>query len=361
MKIMFFTPNIGYGGASKMLVDIANSLSACDNEVYILTYKNNDVLQALDERIIHVFTPLYQTTNYFFDLYMKTLNLRKYIKENDFDLAISFLGPAKSILSVACLGLNTKVLVSERGDPSVCKSIKRKIEHAVFSIFPDNYVFQTEMAKSFYPKRVRERSVVINNSLPIHDYIGCYSYEKKPDITTILNVGRLDIPLKRQDLLLHAFSIVLKEYPSTLLKFQGTGDDKAILMKKVLDLGIEDNVVFLGYSNNIYEEILQSDIFCLSSDHEGIPNALLEALSVGIPCISTDCAPGGARILIEDKVNGLLVERGNAQALADAIKYYIEHPAERERHGRNGVASVGKFAPDLIHEQWINFIMSMKT
>ena len=97
----------------------------------------------------------------------------------------------------------------------------------------------------------------------------------------------------------------------------------------------------------------------LSSDFEGIPNALLESMSLGVPSISTDCSPGGAAMLIRNKENGLLTPRGDAKALAEAMEYVILHPNEAEAMGETGMEVNQLYAEDVISVKWQSFIKTL--
>ena len=82
---------------------------------------------------------------------------------------------------------------------------------------------------------------------------------------------------------------------------------------------------------DIFDCIRTARLFVLPSDFEGMPNALMEAMSLGLPCVSADCRPGGARTLIEDGVNGLIVPMRNPQAMAEKIEYLLNNPEQAER------------------------------
>ena len=120
-----------------------------------------------------------------------------------------------------------------------------------------------------------------------------------------------------------------------------------------------DPAFMLQFAPDNALKISYAAFFVLSSDYEGIPNALLEAMSIGVPCISTDCSPGGAAMLIQNKKNGLLVSRNNANALADAMEYIICHPVEAELMGKNGMYVCDAFSEKTISEKWLSFIEKM--
>ena len=105
------------------------------------------------------------------------------------------------------------------------------------------------------------------------------------------------------------------------------------MIARRIDINELYHCIFEGKKDDILNEIKDSKLFVLTSDNEGIPNALAEAMSIGLPCISTDCTPGGARLLIEDGNNGLLVKKGDSIAISNAIISLIENPALCEKLG----------------------------
>jgi glycosyltransferase involved in cell wall biosynthesis len=101
-------------------------------------------------------------------------------------------------------------------------------------------------------------------------------------------------------------------------------------------------------------------MFVLSSDFEGIPNALLESMSIGVPSVSTDCSPGGAAMLIRNKENGLLVPKGDVKALATAMEFIITHPAESERMAIQATEVNELYAETEIAGKWESFLTKLK-
>ena len=107
------------------------------------------------------------------------------------------------------------------------------------------------------------------------------------------------------------------------------------------------------------DRIRDVSIFTLSSDFEGMPNALMEAMALGVPSISTDCPAGGARYLIEDKQNGVLVPVKNVNALVDAMKYVLSDSAIQEKLGNNARKICDKLNPTVIYAEWEDFIIEV--
>src|SRR5690606_37218842 len=145
-------------------------------------------------------------------------------------------------------------------------------------------------------------------------------------------VGRLH-EQKNQQLLVNAFAKISNEYPDYKLEIFGEGELRDLLEEQISKLNLEGKVILRGTTNTLFDEIIDASLFVLSSDFEGMPNALMEAMSLGLPCISTDCKPGGAKELIENKVNGLLSNRLSEKNLYECIKYMLENPTKAEMMG----------------------------
>ena len=353
MKLLFFNTNIGYGGASKMLVWVANQCANAGHDVTLLTYRDCTKNQSISTNVKHVHQQLEDVNGkgYIF----KSISwLHRYIKKEQFDVAIAFLSASQLRLYCACLGTKTKSLFSQRGDPySNFKGLKARLINLLNDwafTHADALVFQTQQAMHYYGTSVCHKSVVIPN--PINPLKRTEA--RAGNITKrIVNVGRLDIWQKRQDILIDAFWKICKEYPDYILEFYGDGVDDQQLKSMAKN---NAQIRFMGKTSNVAEAIQNAAMFVLSSDFEGIPNALLEAMSLGLPCISTDCSPGGAALLIQNKVNGLLIQRGNADDLAKAMKYLLDNQDKAESMGREALKVVNTYSEERIKNMWLSFL-----
>jgi len=355
MKLLFLNTNIGYGGASKMMVSVANYLAE-KNDVTFLTFRSDAVLQPLSDNVKHVHNPLYQNKNKVLELAGQILALRKYINQEQFDLAIAFLHPSHYMLTLAAKGTDTKVLLSERGDPS--RSYKNPFLKIIFLMLQsaDGYVFQTKQASEYYSDKARKKSCVIPNPISNKKIPNPYIGERKKNI---VNVARLDLKQKRQDVLIDAFAKMDDRFNEYFLCFYGDGPDEKKIKQYAEDSGVGHRIKFMGVSENVLEDILDYSLFAFSSDFEGIPNALLEAMAIGLPCVSTDCSPGGARLLIQDNENGFIVPCNDPQALSKAMERILGNRELAEKLGKNAVLVKETFAKERIFSMWEDFIMKI--
>lgn len=353
MKLLFLNTNIGYGGASKMLVWVANQCAKAGHDVTLLTYRDSSVYQNISLKVKHVHQQL-EDINGKGNIFKSIFWLRKYIKKEDFDVAIAFLSPSQLRLHFACFGIGIKTLFSHRGDPySKSKVFKAKLINRLNNwafTSADAFVFQTRQAMGYYGDIIKNKSVVIPNPInPLKRTESREGYISK----RIVNVGRLDIWQKRQDLLIEAFKKICKEYPDYILEFYGDGPDEEELRILAKDC---PQIRFMGKTSNVVDAIQNATMFVLSSDFEGIPNALLEAMSLGLPCISTDCSPGGAALLIQNGNNGILTKRGDADDLVKAMKFMLDNPKQAETMGIEALKVIETFSEDRIKQQWLNII-----
>lgn len=351
-KICFLTSTINYGGATKILIEVANYL-ANRHEVSIMYYGNEDVsFYNIDKRIHTLRAPLTKCNIRKARLFTQMMLIRTALGKAKPDVVIAFGNTEKLMAVGASIGRKTKVIISERQDPFNYDSRKKKNMWLRYRL-ADGCVFQTEGAAKYFPKSVQEKSVVIHNFIDQdkREFIPIGNKAK-----TISYSARFELKQKRQDVMIEAFELVHQEHPEWTLVFYGDGKEQEKIERMVKEKGLEQHVFFAGKVSNVLDKIYESAIFVLSSDYEGIPNALLEAMGLGIPCVSTDCSPGGARLLIKDRDNGLLVPINDPTALAAAIKELILNPSFANKIGEKAVDVLETYHPSNILPQWEKYI-----
>ena len=168
----------------------------------------------------------------------------------------------------------------------------------------------------------------------------------------IICVGRLNAQ-KRIDRLIVAFKTIAKRYPEWHVDVYGEGDMKASLQQQIVDNHLEGRFVLNEPIKTIYDEYKKSQFLVLSSEYEGRPLVLIEAMACGIPCVSFDC-PSGPKEIIEDGKTGLLAENGNIDDLAEKMEWMITHEKERRIMGDNARKAAAIYKPSLIMKKWEN-------
>lgn len=295
MKILFYINAIHDGGAERVMVNLAKYFSDTGYETILvtsfrdtweykiegnvkrLTLEENEVMQGKIKRN-----------------FSRIIKLRDILKKEKPDVAVSFMAEPNFRLLVASLGLNVKTIVSVRNDPN--KEYAGKIGKFVGKwILPiaDGCVFQTKEAQEWFPERLQRKSTIIFNAVKEE----FFHIERKPVAGEIITCGRLEAQ-KNHKLLIDAFAEVDKEHPYAKLKIYGEGSLRNVLQEQINKLGVQDKAFLMGATNDVAKALQTADLFVLSSDYEGMPNALMEAMAAGVPCISTDCPCGGPRELL---------------------------------------------------------------
>lgn len=295
MKILFYINAIHDGGAERVMVNLAKYFSDTGCETILVTsfrdtweYKveGNVKRLSLEEKEIK--------QGKIKRNFSRIIKLRDILKKEKPDVAVSFMAEPNFRLLIASLGLNVKTIVSVRNDPN--REYSGRIGKLVGKwILPlaDGCVFQTKEAQGWFPKRLQKKSTIIFNAVK-EDF---FHIERKPIEGEIVTCGRLEAQ-KNHKLLIDAFADVVKNYPYGRLKIYGEGSLREVLQEQIYELDLQDKAFLMGATNDVAKALQTADLFVLSSDYEGMPNALMEAMAAGVPCISTDCPCGGPRELL---------------------------------------------------------------
>lgn len=335
-----------YSGAYKMFIWLAEALSERGHDITVCTYMRNEV-HSLQPGIKWVHTDLEGR-----NILLQLNYVRRELKKANADLSISFLLDANILNILACMGLKTKSVVCERNDPFKPHYTKLKIAKPLFKQ-ADGAVFQLPKVAEYYDN-IKGHTAVIPNPVLCKTNVSIKRYKERDNI--IVTLGRLDIFQKRHDILIKAFSLFHFRHPEFKLLIYGDGSDEKQIRTLISKLGLEDKVLLKGVTSTPLEVIAKAKIFVLSSDFEGIPNALIEAMSIGLPCISTDCRPGGAKILIQEGKNGYIVNAGDYEALAEKMCFLVENPNAAEAVGAEAVKIKDTFSESNIITKWIDYL-----
>jgi len=348
-KIMFYINRISYGGAERVLVNLSSQFVAHGYEAVMVTSFRSSEEYVLDSKVKRVSLENEQIIQSRLRRNISRIcKLRKICREEKPDVLISFMAEPNFRAILATRGLPVKTIVSVRNDPN--KEYGGKVGIVVGKyILPlaDGCVFQTDDAKQWFPKRLQKKSRIIFNAVKEE----FFNVERNRVDNRIVTCGRL-VGQKNHKLLIDAFSIVNEQYKEAILYIYGEGELKERLEKYIVEKKLEEKVVLKGNTDDVKKVLAEATVFVLSSDYEGMPNALMEALAVGVPCVSTDCPCGGPRMLIKNEKNGLLVEIRNEKALSDAILKVLKELTYAQYLGSEAQKMALDFKPEKIFEQW---------
>lgn len=343
--------NLEYGGAFKMFLWVAEALAKKGNDVTIVTYLPNKT------HIIPNNVNLIELELGNICIWGKIKRIRKLIKEQSPTVCLSFLLDANIYNILGCIKTKVKSVVCERSDPYKPHYYKLKLLKPLFA-WADGAVFQLSRARDYY-NNIKVPTAVIPNPVRENSVSVSEVFSKRENVVSSL--GRIDIFQKRQDVLVKAFALFHHKHPDYVLKIWGDGTEKdeTLLRRLIKQVHGEDFIMLEGVTENPSESIASTKFFVLSSDFEGIPNALIEAMTVGLPCISTDCSPGGASLLIDDYVNGLLTPCGNPELLAEKMCWIVEHPESADKMGLEGKKLSSTFSGEIIANLWNKYLVSI--
>lgn len=351
MKILFVIGPLKSGGAERVVANLSNEFVK-NNSVFIATTVDENSDYIIDKNVKIICLDDGKKNNFFKKNIIRIKNLKKLINEEKIDIAISFL-PEPSYRLMIAKNNKIKTIISERNDPNIeYNSFIKKILTKLLYCKADGFIFQTEDAKKWFCKKIQKKSIVIPN--PINEKFISNAYYGKRE-KTIVNVGRL-VKQKNQKMLIDAFNEVHKKHNEYILKIYGDGELYDELKKQIKNLKLEDYVFLMGKKNDIKKEIYKSGIFVLSSDYEGMPNSLMEAMALGIPCISTDCPIGGPNFLIENNKNGLLFQVNNKDELVANINLLIENEQLAKELSNNANKICEILNPKIINRKWREYI-----
>lgn len=365
MRIFICESHFSAGGAERVVANLANFLSK-NHTVKVVSLTKSEMAYKIEKTIMTtcIDKKVYRTdvgkvkkvinkiTKNSYRLY----RLKKEIRDFDPDLILAFL-PEPSFLTLFLKKKNIPVVISVRNDPKI--EYKSKGYHALMKwLYPrvDGIVFQTEEAKSYFKNIITCSTNVIPN--PINP-----EFIRQPfnGIRTknIVAVGRLS-KQKNHKILIEAFSKLSKKFKDYNLIIYGEGELREELISLIKKKKLTDKVFLPGVQKDIKDKIYDASLFVMPSLYEGMPNALMEAMALGLPVISTDCPCGGPAFLIENGENGLLVKVNDISGLTKAMEKVLSDPKFSRKLSLGATKIAQTLSPDKINKEWESFLLQIK-
>jgi glycosyltransferase involved in cell wall biosynthesis len=349
-SIILVGAGLGPGGTERAITMLANKFCELGMNVTIISVFQTEVFYNLNQNI-KVIKPQYPKEKiYLFHVLKSIYYLRRAIKSCDSNTILTLNDWINPIVLFAALLTGKKVFVSERISPT------RRLGffHDAFKKFSyklaTGFISQTTIAKNILSKQIDPKFItVIPNAVECFDS-SSYSLPKEK---YIVSVGRLSEE-KGHTFLIQAFSKIRnKEWSLHLI---GDGNKRTYLTNLANDLKISGRVHFYGFQKDFYNLLQQSEIFVLPSLSEGFPNALLEAMSVPLACISSDCIAGPGDI-IQHGINGVLVKPGDVTELTAAIENLITNKAYRDSLAKEAYKVRSTYDFETIAKRYLEFML----
>lgn len=343
-KIMFFIPSFAFGGAERVTSYLTKYFAENNYDVTVGTTTE----KIAEEYELHPKVIRFYCSN------RKDIQLT--IKNYKPQLIIIMFAPMAIFVVPAIKKYKIPYIISERNDPN--NFAGKKITKMLYQHYmkrATGIIFQTYDAQKYYHGKIKGVSQVIYNPLILDSFPDIYNgiREKR-----IVNVGRLHYQ-KNQKLLIEAFSKIYDKYPEYTLEIYGDGELKEELSCFIKKLNLEKCVFLKGNRKDVLECERKATLFVLSSNFEGMPNALIEALALGLPVIATDCPCGGPKELIQNGENGTLIPLADVNSMASAIDELLSSPEKIYRYSAMAVKIREKLNANKVLYQWEKFCIKI--
>lgn len=390
-QVIFFIDSLGGGGAERVVSVLSNDMAENDYDVSIAMLLKRDFAYTLNGKVNTYFVEDLPVTTFYgkivrkcFGLWMRfrrrvyvpvcrrlglgnklpkwnetffyfyatyAMPYREFMNKHSGATAFGFLIRSNIAMLMAAKGTRVKTVFCERNNP-VRPDMPKNIIKLRDKWYKkcDEAVFQTYEEMEYYTK-IKGKKVVIPNA--IKDGLPeRFQGERRNEIVNFCRLSKQ----KNLPLLIDAFELLLESYSEYTLRIYGKGEEKDNLLEYIMSKGLQDKVFLEDFAPDIHDRIKDAKMFVSTSDFEGLSNTMLEAMAIGLPCVCTDCDGGGARMMIQDHENGLLVPKGDLNAIYAAMKEVIDNKDLAEKLSVNATKVKDELVASKIVKKWIEMI-----
>lgn len=344
MKITFFIGSMQRGGAERVISILAEDYRSRGWDVDIVLLLHDIMEYDLHEQI-NVIRFVGKNKSYIKNAIYWFKNIRRYLRVRRPDRVVSFIGRINALVLTTAIGLRLPIVVSERNDPkhdgrsAAMQWYCNKIYRLAKSI-----VYQNEHEKSCFDKVLDSRGYIIPNPVSV---TATRHERARPIVAT---AGRL-VEQKNHAMLVSSMKKVKEAFPEAICEVYGDGVLQEQIEGQIAELDLEETVLLKGCVTDLHERLSDCAVFVMTSNFEGLSNALIEAMMIGLPCITTDYP--GARELIQDGENGMVVPMNDIEALTKAIeKLLANENGYADRLAENAKQSAENFRAEYVLKQW---------
>ena len=363
MKIAFFFGSMGRGGAERVISTLANEFIKLNDEIIIVTADNSPSGYWLDERVrlIHINNAgVSRNAAEAVHRNIRSIRcMRSILKKEKPEVVVSFeLRMAVFLVLAFPFKRRFRLIASERANPAYAE--RGRTEEALLNMFlpkVDGFIFQTELVKEKYPAVLQMKGVVIPNGVFPEDIPAKLPSFESRKHNSLCAVGRLSWQ-KGYDVMIDAFQMFHDSHPEHYLHIYGEGPDREALKQQIERCELEDSVILEGNVPDVVQRIADNGMFILASRYEGMPNALMEAMACGLPCVAADCDFGPSE-LIDNGINGVLVPVDDAKALASAMTNIADDLSFANMLSENAAAIMDTNGKEEITMKYHSFIKQL--
>lgn len=344
MNIVLVIGALGAGGAERVAVTLVNAWAARGDSVTLVsTYSGRgECFYQLSEnvRVVYLADVVGTTRKSSVSSVKRLLALRKIFRESRADVLVSFLLHVNTAAIAASRSLGIPIVACEHSNP-VASTRTRKQRLLARLLYPkaDALTVLTEGVVSPLRRQIPRLTNITVMPNPLPEEV--LHFERKESVAArkrLIAVGRL-LELKQFDLLIEIFASLASDFPEWDLYIWGDGPQRLTLEQQIRNLGLTGRVILAGSTQAIWSEMSASDVFALTSKFEGLPMAMMEAMAIGLPCVSYDC-PSGPRELTRGGRDGLLVPLGDVGRFREELKRIMGDEVLRRAVGDKAAVSV---------------------
>ncbi|WP_139263672.1 glycosyltransferase [Butyrivibrio fibrisolvens] len=292
------------------------------------------------------------------DFIKRCNKLRRIWKTLKPDLILSCNGKNNLMALASANGLSIPVAAYVIAMPEL-EYPGRAMGMGVKLLFPKakGVILQTERSRSFFPESVQKKAKILHNMVR-DEYLNgdVPDYDSRQKL--ILAVGRVD-DNKRHDLMIRAFARISKDFPDYSLLICGDGPDRQKMLDLAAKLNVGDKVSMPGVVTDIRSQLCKASLFLHTSDTEGMPNALLEAMCTGLACIATDCPCGGPAMLIDNHKNGILIPVGDEDSLVREMTDVLKDTEYAKSLGDNALKIRDEYSATNVFKEWERYVEAL--
>ena len=330
LKYLFITRTLTGGGAERFVATFASYLAERGLDVHILTYEVSGKDYPLSEKVnLHVMPYVEDSLK---GKFLRILRMHQELVKINPDVLVPFIETVVVCTYLVNILLRKKFVYTVRNSPWHAAGGRfAKLMRSVMAKTADAIMLQNEEQKAFFPDSYSDRIYIVPN--PVSEkFAACCKEQYSGQLRNICAVGRLHTQ-KNFPLLISAVNRVAAGNPDIRLEIYGEGEARKNLEEWIARQDRPETCRLMGRTSDVETVLKNTDLFVMSSDYEGMPNALIEALAMGVPCISSDCRTGPGS-LIKDGQTGLLFRTGDLDSLTEKMTWALQHPADMNRMGK---------------------------